>query len=167
MDQNGDHVIVDTDKNVIKANLVDYSDDIAFSELRQSLFINPLSGDAGLNSNIGGYDGSAGVGGIKVDRYQNFWKDRNSTSEAQEHMKFSIGFMLMVSLTADLSKWDRVTGIILIVFHRRMRRLRIWEFWSIMSRMVLLFSFLRREDVVIRIVVWSMLGRQVITIPLP
>ncbi|WP_148367053.1 hypothetical protein [Bacteroides sp.] len=92
LDQNGDHVIVDTDKNVIKANLVDYSDDIAFSELRQSLFINPLSGDAGLNSNIGGYDGSAGVGGIKVDRYQNFWKDRNSTSEAQEHMKFSIGF---------------------------------------------------------------------------
>lgn len=43
-------MIVDTDKNVTKTNLVDYSSDIAFSELRQSLFINPLSGDAGMNS---------------------------------------------------------------------------------------------------------------------
>ena len=51
-----------------------------------------MSGDAGLNSNIGGYDGSAEAGGIKVDRYQNFWKNRDDTDEAQEHIKFSIGF---------------------------------------------------------------------------
>ena len=72
--------------------MVDYSSDIAFSELRQSLFINPLSGDAGMNSNLGGYDGSAEAGGIKVDRYQNFWKNKDDTDEAQEHIKFSIGF---------------------------------------------------------------------------
>lgn len=89
--QNGDNVIVDVNKNVIKTTLKDYSDEIAFSELRQSLYKNPLGGDAGATENIGGYDGS-GVDGIKVDRYQTFWKDRNSTSEAQQHMTFSIGF---------------------------------------------------------------------------
>ena len=60
--------------------------------MRQSLFKNPLSGDAGLNENIGGYDGSPEVGGIKVDRYQNFWQSRTDVDEAQEHITFLIGF---------------------------------------------------------------------------
>ena len=94
MDQDGDYVIVkaNANKDVIKTEQKDYSAEIAFSELRQSLFKNPLSGDAGINENIGGYDGSAEVGGIKVDRYQNFWQNRNDVNEAQEHMTFSIGF---------------------------------------------------------------------------
>lgn len=86
-------MIVDTDKNVIKTNLVDYSSEIAFSELRQSLFINPLSGDAGLNSNIGGYDGSAEAGGIKVDRYQNFWKNRDDTDGSTRIYKILYRFL--------------------------------------------------------------------------
>lgn len=94
IDQDGDHVIVkaNTNKDVIKTVLTDYSVEIAFSELRQSLFKNPLSGDAGLNENIGGYDGSPEVGGIKVDRYQNFWQGRTDVDEAQEHITFLIGF---------------------------------------------------------------------------
>ena len=94
IDQDGDHVIVkaNTNKDVIKTVLTDYSVEIAFSELRQSLFKNPLSGDAGLNENIGGYDGSPEVGGIKVDRYQNFWQSRTDVDEAQEHITFLIGF---------------------------------------------------------------------------
>ena len=92
IDQDNDPVIVNAYKEVIKTQIVDYSDEIAFSELRQSLFINPLSGDVGVNENIGGYDGSVEAGGIKVDRYQNFWIDRNDQVEAQEHIKFFIGF---------------------------------------------------------------------------
>ena len=51
-----------------------------------------MSGVCWHEFNLGGYDGSAEAGGIKVDRYQNFWKTKNDTDEAQEHIKFSIGF---------------------------------------------------------------------------
>lgn len=117
-----------TNKDVIKTVLTDYSVEIAFSELRQSLFKNPLSGDAGLNENIGGYDGSPEVGGIKVDRYQNFWQGRTDVDEAQEHITFLIGFYADGFLTVDLLRWDQLTAVILIVYHRVTHRQLIWEF---------------------------------------
>ena len=91
-DQNGNPVVVDAFKQLEYKPVTDYSSDIAFSELRQSLYKIPLSGDAGINTDIGGYDGSAEVGGIKVNRYPNFWQDRDDEAEAKKHISFSLGF---------------------------------------------------------------------------
>lgn len=38
---------------------VDHGENIAYSEWRQSLFKNPLAGDAARLENIGGWDGSS------------------------------------------------------------------------------------------------------------
>lgn len=91
-DQNGNSVIVDAYKQLEYKAVVDKSGDIAFSELRQSLYKIPLSGDAGENVNLGGYNGSPEAGGIKIDRYQNFWQNKYDENEAQKHITFSLGF---------------------------------------------------------------------------
>ncbi|WP_291583142.1 hypothetical protein [Bacteroides sp.] len=91
-DQNGNPVIVDAFEQLEYKAMVDYGNDISFSELRQSLYKIPLSGDAGSNSNLGGYNGSAEVGGIKIDRYPNFWTNKDDETEAQKHISFSLGF---------------------------------------------------------------------------
>ena len=91
-DQNNNPVVVDVYKDVIPTTITDYSDDIAYSEWRQSVFEQPLGGDVGKLPNVGGYDGSPGVGGIKVDRYQTMWKNADDTGEAQQYITFSLGF---------------------------------------------------------------------------
>lgn len=71
---------------------VDHGEDIAYSEWRQSLFKNPLAGDAARLENIGGWDGSSEKNGIKIDREPNFWQDPNDTEEAKRHITFAFGF---------------------------------------------------------------------------
>lgn len=81
------YVTVSTDGIVKEVAQTNYSSQIAFSELRQSLYTNPLSGDAGVNDNVG-----ANVGVTGVVREQNFWQDNSGqTNEAQGHITFSIG----------------------------------------------------------------------------
>lgn len=64
---------------------VDYSENIAYSEWRQSVFKSPRSGDAGIDS--------IRVDGIKVDRVPNFWEGVNTSNneEVQEYVTLCIG----------------------------------------------------------------------------
>lgn len=86
-----DYVTVDTKGKVtVVTQDLTHINDIAFSELRQSLYQNPKSGDAGVNDNVGAGLAEPVVG---VIREQNFWQDRSGqTNEAQEYITFSIGF---------------------------------------------------------------------------
>ena len=79
------YVTVSTDGIVKEVAQTNYSSQIAFSELRQSLYTNPLSGDAGVNDNVG-----ANVGVTGVVREQNFWQD-NSVSVNADAVKTSAG----------------------------------------------------------------------------
>jgi hypothetical protein len=82
-------------KDGIETVLTDCSVEIAFSDLRRSLFKNPLIEDAGLNQTIAGYDATPEVGGIREDRCQNCWESRSDVYQAQEHLTF------LISVDAD------------------------------------------------------------------
>lgn len=76
-------VIVKLDGTIIDTPIEDHSQDIAYSEWRQSLFKLPRAGDAGMNIlNTT----------PAVERYQTFWNEPDDTDEAQRYITFSIGF---------------------------------------------------------------------------
>lgn len=85
---NDDRTVIVTPTNpieVIPTATVDYSEDIAYSEWRQSVYKIPRSGDAGIVTN---------VAEMNVDRVPNFWSGVNMEdfSEVTEYIPMAMGF---------------------------------------------------------------------------